>query len=202
MHFHRDLLICADTFSRHIVRPTQDDVFAGSPPIGFTFGLGGLVLFPLRAGASTLLLERATPVELADAVAKHRVTVLFTAPTAYRAMLAGGKASALKGLRRCISAGEHLPPEPGGISWRRPESASSTASAAPRCCTSTSPPPTRRSVRLHRAGGARLPGRDPRRERRSRARRRVRPAGRQGPHRMPVPQRRPPAVDHPQTDGR
>jgi len=109
MHFHRDLLICADTFSRHIVRPTQDDVFAGSPPIGFTFGLGGLVLFPLRAGASTLLLERATPVELADAVAKHRVTVLFTAPTAYRAMLAGGKASALTGLRRCVSAGEHLP---------------------------------------------------------------------------------------------
>ncbi|QUQ62515.1 AMP-binding protein [Kutzneria sp. CA-103260] len=109
MHFHRDLLICADTFSRHIVRPNQDDVFAGSPPIGFTFGLGGLVLFPLRAGASTLLLERATPVELADAVAKHRVTVLFTAPTAYRAMLAGDKASALTGLRRCVSAGEHLP---------------------------------------------------------------------------------------------
>ncbi|WP_043732279.1 AMP-binding protein [Kutzneria sp. 744] len=114
MHFHRDLLICADTFSRHLVRPSQDDVFAGSPPIGFTFGLGGLVLFPLRAGASTLLLERATPVELADAVAEHGVTVLFTAPTAYRAMLAGGKASALKGLRRCISAGEHLPP----ATWR------------------------------------------------------------------------------------
>jgi 2-aminobenzoate-CoA ligase len=84
-------------------------VFTGTPPLGFTFGLGGLLLFPLRAGASALLLERATPAELADAIAAHGVTVLSTAPTAYRAMLAAGKAASLTKLRRCVSAGEHLP---------------------------------------------------------------------------------------------
>lgn len=109
MHFHRDVLAIADTFSRHVLAPSADDVFTGTPPIGFTFGLGGLVVFPMRAGASTLLLERATPAELADAIAAHGVTALFTAPTAYRAMLAAGKADALTGLRCCVSAGEHLP---------------------------------------------------------------------------------------------
>jgi 2-aminobenzoate-CoA ligase len=109
MHFHRDVLANADTFAKYVVRPEPDDVFTGTPPIGFTFGLGGLVVFPLRVGASSLLLERAAAGELADAIAAHGVTVLFTAPTAYRAMLAAGKASALAGLRRCVSAGEHLP---------------------------------------------------------------------------------------------
>jgi 2-aminobenzoate-CoA ligase len=109
MHFHRDVLAIADTFSRHVVRPEPDDVFTGTPPIGFTFGLGGLVVFPLRAGASVLLLERTPPGELADAIAAHGVTVLFTAPTAYRALLATGRTDALGGLRRCVSAGEHLP---------------------------------------------------------------------------------------------
>ncbi len=109
MHFHRDVLAIADTFSAHVLKPVSDDVFTGSPPIGFTFGLGGLVVFPLRAGASTLLLERATPDVLADAVAEHGVTVLFTAPTAYKAMLAAGSADRLAGLRRAVSAGEALP---------------------------------------------------------------------------------------------
>jgi 2-aminobenzoate-CoA ligase len=109
MHFHRDILATADTFSRYLIKPHPDDVFTGTPPLGFTYGLGGLLLFPLRAGASTLLLERATPGELADAIAAHGVTVLSTAPTAYRAMLTAGKAAALRGLRRCVSAGEHLP---------------------------------------------------------------------------------------------
>jgi 2-aminobenzoate-CoA ligase len=109
MHFHRDVLATADTFSKYVIKPRQDDVFTGTPPLGFTYGLGGLLLFPLRVGASTLLIERATPAELADAIAAHGVTVLSTAPTAYRAMLAAGKASSLKNLRRCVSAGEHLP---------------------------------------------------------------------------------------------
>jgi 2-aminobenzoate-CoA ligase len=108
MHFHRDVLAIADTFSEHVLKPHADDVFTGTPPIGFTFGLGGLVIFPLRAGASTLLLERATPDELADAIHRHQVTVLFTAPTAYKALLAGQTAK-LGSLRRCVSAGEHLP---------------------------------------------------------------------------------------------
>ena len=109
MHFHRDVLATADTFSKYLIKPHRDDVFTGTPPLGFTYGLGGLLLFPLRAGASTLLIERATPAELADAIAAHGVTVLSTAPIAYRAMLAAGKAPALKNLQRCVSAGEHLP---------------------------------------------------------------------------------------------
>jgi 2-aminobenzoate-CoA ligase len=109
MHFHRDLLATADTFSSSVIKPRRDDVFTGTPPLGFTYGLGGLLLFPLRAGASTLLIERATPGQLADAIAAHGVTVLSTAPTAYRAMLAAGKGASLQNLRRCLSAGEHLP---------------------------------------------------------------------------------------------
>ena len=109
MHFHRDVLANADTFSKHVLRPNADDLFIGTPPLAFTFGLGGLVIFPLRAGASTLLVEKATPDELADLIAEHRATVCFTAPTAYRAMLAGGKGAQVATLRRAVSAGEHLP---------------------------------------------------------------------------------------------
>ena len=109
MHFHRDVLAIADTFSAQVVKPDQDDVFTGTPPLAFTFGLGGLVIFPLRVGASTLLIERATPDELADLIGEHRVSVCFTAPTAYRAMIASGKVDRLSTLRRAVSAGEHLP---------------------------------------------------------------------------------------------
>ncbi|MFH9083771.1 AMP-binding protein [Streptomyces sp. NPDC017673] len=109
MHFHRDVLAAADTFSRHLVRPRRDDVFTGSPPLGFTFGLGGLVVFPLRAGASALLLEQAGPRQLLPAIAEHRVSVLFTAPTAYRAMLEELDTYDVSSLRRCVSAGENLP---------------------------------------------------------------------------------------------
>jgi 2-aminobenzoate-CoA ligase len=109
MHFHRDLLAAADTFSAHVLKPVPDDLFAGTPPLAFTFGLGALLLFPLRVGAASLLLEKASPAELADAIAAHGVTVLSTAPTAFRAMLAAGKADQLRGLRRPVSAGEHLP---------------------------------------------------------------------------------------------
>jgi 2-aminobenzoate-CoA ligase len=109
MHFHRDVLAIADTFSRHILQPRPDDVFAGSPPLGFTFGLGGLVVFPLRAGASALLLEQAGPGQLLPAIAELRVSVLFTAPTAYRAMLGELDGHDITSLRRCVSAGENLP---------------------------------------------------------------------------------------------
>ncbi|MFR0356632.1 AMP-binding protein [Streptomyces sediminimaris] len=114
MHFHRDVLAIADTFSRHVLKPRADDVFAGSPPLGFTFGLGGLVVFPLRAGASALLLEEAHPGQLLAAISEHRVSVVFTAPTAYRAMLDGLDARAVSSLRRCVSAGENLP----AATWR------------------------------------------------------------------------------------
>ncbi|TLS43035.1 2-aminobenzoate-CoA ligase [Streptomyces montanus] len=109
LHFHRDVLAIADTFSAHVLRPHADDVFAGSPPLGFTFGLGGLVVFPMRAGASALLLEQAGPRQLLPAIADHRVSVLFTAPTAYRAMLDELDTYDTSSLRRCVSAGENLP---------------------------------------------------------------------------------------------
>jgi Acyl-coenzyme A synthetases/AMP-(fatty) acid ligases len=111
MHFHRDILANADTFARYLLKPTQDDVFAGSPPLAFTFGLGGLVVFPFRFGASSLLTERATPVELAEYSHQVGATILFTAPTAYRAILKNGKEDLLKSLRVAVSAGEHLPAE-------------------------------------------------------------------------------------------
>lgn len=108
MHFHRDVLANADTFSRHVLRPRPEDLFTGSPPLGFTFGLGGLVVFPLRVGAASLLLEKGTPDMLLPAIAEHRPSVLFTAPTAYRAMLAAEDGHGLTSLRRCVSAGEPL----------------------------------------------------------------------------------------------
>jgi 2-aminobenzoate-CoA ligase len=117
MHFHRDVLAIADTFSKHVLRPHMDDVFTGSPPLGFTFGLGGLVIFPMRAGASSLLLEQAHPRQLLPAIAEHRVSVLFTAPTAYRAMLDELDAYDISSLRRCVSAGENLP-EATWRAWR------------------------------------------------------------------------------------
>jgi 2-aminobenzoate-CoA ligase len=109
MHFHRDVLATCDTFSAYLIKPNAGDVFTGSPPLGFTYGLGGLLLYPLRAGGSTLLVERIMPAEWPDMIAAHGVTVLSTAPAAYRAMAASGKADLLASLRRCISAGEHLP---------------------------------------------------------------------------------------------
>jgi 2-aminobenzoate-CoA ligase len=107
MHFHRDVLAICDTFSRHVLRPTPDDVFTGTPPFAFTFGLGGVLLFPLHAGASTVLVEKATPAELAAIIREFGVTTCFTAPTAYKAMLAAGEE--LPSLTAAVSAGEHLP---------------------------------------------------------------------------------------------
>jgi 2-aminobenzoate-CoA ligase len=109
MHFHRDVLAIADTFSRHVLRPTPDDLFTGSPPLGFTFGLGALLVFPLRAAAASLLLEKGTPDALLPAVERFRPTVLSTAPTAYRAMLTAVDQHDLSSLRQCVSAGEPLP---------------------------------------------------------------------------------------------
>ena len=109
MHFHRDVLAIADTFSRHVLRPTPDDLFAASPPLAFTFGLGQSVVFPLRAGAAVYLLEQPSPARLLEAVERRGVTVLATAPTAYRAMLPDLWSANLRSLRACVSAGETLP---------------------------------------------------------------------------------------------
>jgi 2-aminobenzoate-CoA ligase len=109
MHFHRDVMAVCDAYSRNVLRPQSTDRFIGSPPLAFTFGLGGLVLFPLHAGASTILLERAGPDELLEAISRLRATICFTAPTAYRAMLAKLASADISSLRACVSAGEHLP---------------------------------------------------------------------------------------------
>jgi 2-aminobenzoate-CoA ligase len=108
-HFHRDVLTIADTFSRTVLRPQADDVFTSTAPIGFTYGLGALVVFPLRAGATAVLVERPDPAELPELVRSLGVTVLFTVPTAYRVMLQRGDLPAMPALRRCVSAGEALP---------------------------------------------------------------------------------------------
>src|SRR6516225_980750 len=109
MHFHRDMLAICDTFGEHVLRPASHDRFIGSPPIAFTFGLGGLVLFPLRVGAATVLLEKATPDDLLPAIGQFRASVCFTAPTAYRSMLSKMADHDLASLRKCVSAGETLP---------------------------------------------------------------------------------------------
>ena len=109
MHFHRDVLAICDLFPRSVLRPTHDDIFCGSPPLAFTFGLGGLLLFPMRVGASTILLEQATPPQLLQGMQDFRATICFTAPTAYRAMAASCAGFDLSSLKKCVSAGEHLP---------------------------------------------------------------------------------------------
>ena len=109
MHFHRDMLATCDSYGRHVLRADARDRFMGSPPLAFTFGLGGLVLFPLHVGAATILLERAGPDDLLAAAAKFGATVCFTAPTAYRAMLAKLGEHDISSLRKCVSAGETLP---------------------------------------------------------------------------------------------
>jgi 2-aminobenzoate-CoA ligase len=109
MHFHRDVLAICDLFPRSTLRAGPDDLFCGSPPLAFTFGLGGLLLFPMRIGASTLLLEQATPPNLIQGIQDFRATVCFTAPTAYRTMAGMARDFDLSSLRKCVSAGEHLP---------------------------------------------------------------------------------------------
>ncbi|WP_433171903.1 AMP-binding protein [Actinoallomurus sp. CA-150999] len=109
MHFHRDVLSIDHTFGRHVLKLVADDLVACSAPLAFTFGLGMLVVFPLRAGACMLLTEAATPLQLAEIVEREGVTVLATAPTAYRAILREGQERRLAGLRAGVSAGEHIP---------------------------------------------------------------------------------------------
>ena len=110
MHFHRDLLIIADGYAKEVLKVTPEDVFVGSPPLAFTFGLGGLAVFPLRFGAAAALLEAASPPNLISIIQEHKATVCFTAPTAYRVMLKAMEEGAdLSSLRAAVSAGETLP---------------------------------------------------------------------------------------------
>ncbi|GGA10565.1 2-aminobenzoate-CoA ligase [Blastomonas marina] len=119
MHFHRDLLIIADGYAKEVLGVTPGDIFVGSPPLAFTFGLGGLAIFPLRFGAAAALLEQASPANMVELIETHRATISFTAPTAYRAMLAAMDEGAdLSSLRLAVSAGETLP-APVWEEWER-----------------------------------------------------------------------------------
>src|SRR5438094_2789142 len=110
MHFHRDLLIIADGYAREVLQVKPDDIFVGSPPLAFTFGLGGLAIFPLRFGATATLLENASPANMIEIIETYKATISFTSPTAYRAMMAAMDEGAdLSSLRMAISAGETLP---------------------------------------------------------------------------------------------
>jgi len=117
VHFHRDLLASADTFFKGTLPCSASDVFTGSPPLAFTFGLGMEVIFPMRVGASVALVEKPSPEALLETVARHRVTVLATAPTAYRAMLKHVSRKDAESLKFCVSAGETLP-LPTGEAWK------------------------------------------------------------------------------------
>ena len=118
MHVHRDVMAICDCFPRSTLKPTADDVFIGSPPIGFTFGLGGVVTFPMCFGASAVLLEAAPPDALLQAIQEFRASVCFTSPTAYRMMLDKAGNSDLSSLTKCVSAGEPLP-LPTFEAWQR-----------------------------------------------------------------------------------
>ena len=109
MHFHRDVLAMCDLFPRHVLRPQPDDVFCGTPPIAFTFGLGGMLCFPLRIGASAVLAEKLTPETLLGLIQDFRATIVFTAPTFYRQMAALAPRYDLSSLKKSVSAGEALP---------------------------------------------------------------------------------------------
>ncbi|HEX5612359.1 MAG TPA: AMP-binding protein [Burkholderiales bacterium] len=113
MHFHRDVIAMCDCFPRSCLKTSADDIFCGTPPLAFTFGLGGMLAFPMRFGASTVLVEKLAPDTLLETVQKFEATVLFTAPTMYRQMALlineGGARCDLRSLSRCVSAGEALP---------------------------------------------------------------------------------------------
>jgi len=108
-HYHKDILNICEAFPVYALQPTANDIFAGSPPLGFTFGLGGLVLFPLYFGASTFLIEKPSPDLLLQAIQDHKVTICFTAPTAWRMITTKVSEYDISSLRKCISAGETLP---------------------------------------------------------------------------------------------
>jgi 2-aminobenzoate-CoA ligase len=108
-HYHKDILNICEAFPQYSLQPTVDDIFTGSPPLGFTFGLGGLVLFPMYFGASTFLIEKPSPDLLLKAIQEHKITICFTAPTAWRIITTKVNDFDISSLRKCVSAGETLP---------------------------------------------------------------------------------------------
>jgi len=118
VHFHRDVLAMADTFAAHLLSPRPDDVFTGTPPLAFTYGLGAELVFPLRCGAATAVMTGPTPDHLREGIARFGATRVFTAPTAYRALLAQAATHEFRSVRSFVSAGEHLP-QPTFDAWHQ-----------------------------------------------------------------------------------
>ncbi len=118
VHFHRDMLAICDTFGAEVLRPSPDDVFTGSPPLAFTYGLGGLLTFPFRVGACTALIEKVSPQSLLQTVQEAKVTTLFTSPTMFRSLVDLVPQFDLSTLKDCVSAGEPLP-LPTYQAWER-----------------------------------------------------------------------------------
>jgi len=155
MHFHRDLLIIADGYAREVLKVTPEDVFVGSPPLAFTFGLGGLAIFPLRFGATATLLENASPANMIQIIETYKATICFTAPTAYRAML--GRWSRAPICLRCVSPSRPARPCPrqsSRIGGARQANRSLTGSAPRNCCTFSFPTASKTPGRVSQ--GARL----------------------------------------------
>ena len=198
MHFHRDVMASCVCFPMHVLRADENDVFIGSPPLAFTFGLGGLTLFPMHVGASTVLLEKAGPNELLEALVAHRATVLFTAPTSYRAMApaaaraphrrARRRHAAQVRLRRRGAAGRHPHALARGHRHRADRRHRRDRDAAHLHLRRRSRGPPRR----HRQGDSRLPRQGGRRRRPRAPARHRRQARGAGPHRLPLPRRRAP----------
>jgi 2-aminobenzoate-CoA ligase len=109
MHFHRDVMAMCDCFPKYIFKGSADDIYTGSPPLAFTFGLGAMLCFPMHFGASTVLLEKFTPDSILETIQRYKVTTLYTAPTGYRAMTELTRKYDIASLRKCVSAGETLP---------------------------------------------------------------------------------------------
>jgi acyl-coenzyme A synthetase/AMP-(fatty) acid ligase len=154
MHFHRDMLVVGDTYGRYVLRAAGDDRFISTAPLAFTFGLGGIALFPLRIGASSILIEKTTPHDLIAAIAAYRATVCFTAPTAYRAMLPLLAAHDVSSLRKCVSAGETLP-KATYEAWRDATGIRIMDGIGARCCTFSSARPRIPLARARPAGRSR-----------------------------------------------
>ena len=109
VHFHRDLLATADTYARRVLKVDPSDIFCVTAPLAFTFGLGALVLFPMRFGASTVLVERFAADTMLETIERYGCTGIYTAPTAYRGMVDKVDRFDISSLKTCVSAGEHLP---------------------------------------------------------------------------------------------
>ena len=192
MHFHRDLLIIADGYAKEVLGVTPDDLFVGSPPLAFTFGLGGLAIFPLRFGATATLLETASPPNMLKIVETYKATIYFTAPTAYLAMLkAADEGADISSLRLAVSAGETLPApvyerwsgenrqaDPG---WHRLDRAAAHLHHQP---------PERHAAGGNRPASRRLRGQGRRRRHEGGPARHHRQAGGGRHHRLPLPRRR------------